>query len=416
MTLINFNFQVHMPYFLNKYRIYDIGKNTNYFDEEKSKELIEKYAKESYIPLNRLLLNLIKLYPNQFKFSIAISGILIEQLEKYSPDTLNSFIELSKTGQVEFLAQTYYNSFSFLYSKDEFNSQIIMHKRIIEKYFNQTPTIFRNINNSNSLDLIEHLSSIGFRAVVSDFVKTDSDLKNKIYSNESLKDISLISINDNLSNDVSINFSNKSWDQFPLTSQKYISWINKLDKNADLITINLSYNQFADFQMRETGIFDFFQDLVVNLLKNNQNQFTTINRALDNVYKFNDTENLISNYLSNFSNNPIISNDIQKEAIKEVFNLEKVIKSSKDMSLITNWRKLTTSDHFYYMSDKYLSSSKIQSYESEYKTYVYFMNSLTDLNIRIKLKQDLKIARENILKNPRKGSILSDIKNAVNDN
>ena len=114
-----FYFQVHQPFRLRKYNVFDIGRNSDYFDDQKNTEVLHKVAKKCYLPTNKILLDLIKQHQGKFKVSFSLSGCVLEQFERYAPEVLRSFQYLAKTGCVEFLGETYYHSLSYLYSKEE---------------------------------------------------------------------------------------------------------------------------------------------------------------------------------------------------------------------------------------------------------------------------------------------------------
>src|SRR3989344_5423496 len=131
MPAVCFYFQVHQPRRVKRYRIFDIGRDPLYFNDRSdgklnNRKIIEKVATKAYLPANRLMLELLKQYP-EFKISYSLSGVFMEQLEEYSHETLETFKQLAETGQVEFLSETYYHSLSFLYSKDEFKRQVELH-------------------------------------------------------------------------------------------------------------------------------------------------------------------------------------------------------------------------------------------------------------------------------------------------
>lgn len=142
MPSVCFYFQVHQPYRLRNYTIFDT--DSNYYDDAKNAQLCRKVASKCYLPANSLMLELIKKYNGRFRISYSITGVLLEQLQLYAPDVLRSFQELADTGCVEFLAETYYHSLSFLYSHKEFIEQIKAHRRIIQELFGQKPRVFRN--------------------------------------------------------------------------------------------------------------------------------------------------------------------------------------------------------------------------------------------------------------------------------
>ena len=143
MPNICFYFQVHQPFRLRKYSVFEIGHNSNYFDDHKNKQIMEKVATKCYRPMNNLLLDLIKKNNGKFKISFSITGTAIEQFEKYTPDVIEQFRALAKTGCVEFLSETYYHSLSYLKSKEEFKHQVEMHKKKNKRIIRPGPKGFQ---------------------------------------------------------------------------------------------------------------------------------------------------------------------------------------------------------------------------------------------------------------------------------
>ena len=147
MASVCFYFQVHQPYRLKRYRVFDVGDDRAYFDTDdvriNNEGILKKVARKSYLPTNALLLELLEQHPD-FKVSFSISGVALEQFERYEPEVLLSFKRLVDTGRVELLSETYYHSLAFLYSFDEFREQVQLHKELLSHHFNYTPTVFRN--------------------------------------------------------------------------------------------------------------------------------------------------------------------------------------------------------------------------------------------------------------------------------
>jgi len=396
MVAICFYFQVHQPFRLKKYRIFDISHDENYFDEEKNRQIMIKVAEKCYLPMNKILLELAKQYKGRFKFSFSISGVAIEQMEKYAPHVLESFKELAKTGCCEFISETYYHSLSFLYSKDEFKEQINMHKKLIKKHFNQEPTIFRNTELIYTNDLADYIEELGYKGILSE--GWDSVLgwrsPNFLYEPQNTKgNIALFTKNYKLSDDIAFRFSNKAWEEWPLTSEKYCSWVNQLNGNGEILNLFMDYETFGEHQWADTGIFDFMRVLPEKILKNNDNSFVTPSEAIKKFplrdrldvpffLSWADTERDLSAWLSN---------RMQQESIREIYELESIVKKLDDKKLLDDWRKMTTSDHYYYMCTKFWGDGDVHkyfsAYDSPYDAYIYFMNCLNDLIIRIKLKE-----------------------------
>ena len=132
MPSVCFYFQVHQPFRLKRYSFFDIGKDHFYEDDEKNRYILDKVSEKCYLKTNRKMLDLINRHKGKFRISYSISGTAIEQFENHRPDVLQSFIDLAKTGCVEFLSETYYHSLSFIYSKDEFKRQVEKHKEKIK--------------------------------------------------------------------------------------------------------------------------------------------------------------------------------------------------------------------------------------------------------------------------------------------
>ena len=83
-----------------------------------------------------------------------------------------------------------------------------------------------------------------------------------------------------------------------------------------------------------------------------------------------------------------LGNAMQSSALHEVYRLEPAVKKTVDKDLISDWRKLQTSDHFYYMCTKYFSDGDVHKYfnpyDSPYESYINFVNVLANLEKRCK--------------------------------
>ena len=396
MTAICFYFQVHQPRRMKKYRIFDIGHDHEYFNDDSesklnNKKIIEKVANKCYLPTNKLLLELIKKNP-KFKISYSLSGIFLEQLEEYYPKVLHSFQELVKTGQVEILGETYYHSLSFLYSKPEFDKQVKMHREKVKSLFGVNPKVFRNtelIYNNEVAAEAEKMGYVGILAEGADHVLGWRS-PNFLYKPHGTKKIKLLLKNYRLSDDIAFRFSSRAWSEYPLTAPKFAQWVSAVNGNGEIINLFMDYETFGEHQWEDTGIFEFMKHLPSEILRHPDNSFVTPSEA---VKKFNtvaeldvprfmswaDTERDLSAWLSN---------DIQKDAISKLYDLEHDILKSKNKKLIDDWRKLQTSDHFYYMCTKWFADGDVHKYfnpyESPYEAFITCMNILNDLQWRLR--------------------------------
>ncbi len=391
MVSICFYFQVHQPYRLRNYTIFEIGKNPNYWDDSKNKEIMVKVANKCYLPTNKLLLELLQQHP-EFRISFSISGVALEQMREYMPDVLASFQRLAATGRVEFISETYYHSLSFLYSKEEFNEQVELHKKTIKELFGQEPKVFRNTELIYNNELANHVEKLGFKAIIAEGWDPVLGWRspNFVYRSKTTDNLKLLMKNYKLSDDVAFRFSNKGWNEWPLTVEKYVRWLNEVNGTGNVINLFMDYETFGEHQWEDTGIFNFMRALPGEFLKHPDNDFKTVSEAatiypaMDEV----DCHNFVSWADLERDTTAWLGNAMQQGAIRELYNIGDAVKRSGDQQLIDNWRRLTTSDHFYYMCTKWFSDGDVHKYfspyESPYEGYIAFMNVLNDLAIRAK--------------------------------
>jgi alpha-amylase len=388
MASICFYFQVHQPFRLRKYQIFDIGKNKNYFDEHKNFQVMKKVASKCYLPTNRLMHSLIEQHSGKFKISYSISGVALEQFEKYAPEVLESFMDLADTGCVEFLDETYYHSLAWLQSKDEFKRQILEHRKLMKSLFNYKPKVFRNtelIFNNEIAKYIEDMGYIGIVAEGADHV-LDWRSPNFVYKPVSTSKIKLLLKNYKLSDDVAFRFSDKNWKEWPLTTGKYGQWVRNV--NGNTINLFMDYETFGEHQWRDTGIFNFLKHLPEEIIKSGM-EFKTPTETVesyDSVAEL-DCHHLISWADTERDLSAWVGNKMQDADLKELFKIESSVMRTNDPELLANWRKLTTSDHFYYMCTKWFADGDVHKYfnpyDSPYDSFIAFMNVLQDVNLRV---------------------------------
>lgn len=389
MASVVFYFQVHQPVRLRHYTVFD--KSGEYFDEHKNSSICRKVTNKCYLPANRLILDLIRKHEGRFKVAYSITGTLLEQLESYSPEVLSTFHALAQTGCVEFLAETYYHSLSFLYSRDEFIEQVDKHSQTMERLFGQTPKVFRNTELIYNNELAAHIESMGrFDAILCEGADHILGFRspNYVYQPHGCEKLKLLMKNYALSDDIAFRFSNRHWTEWPLTAEKFSQWVNKINGNGYVVNLFMDYETFGEHQWEDTGIFDFMRQLPEEILKHPDNNFKTPSEAakcyapVDKVdvpylISWADTERDLSAWLGN---------PMQSNALHEVYQLEKAVKSLGDKKLIDDWRRLQTSDHFYYMCTKYFSDGDVHKYfnpyDSPYDSYINFMNVLDHVSKR----------------------------------
>jgi len=408
MASVCFYFQVHQPYRLRDYTIFDNG--TDYFDEAKNAEICRKVASKCYLPTNRLLLELIEKYQGKFRVAFSTTGTVLEQFQQYMPSVLDSFQRLASTGCVEFLSETYYHSLSFLYSHEEFVEQIDAHRRLIRDLFGAKPRVFRNtelVYNNSLAETIEQIG--GFDAIITEGADHILGYRspNFVYRPPNCNSLKLLLKNYRLSDDIAFRFSNRDWSEWPLKADKFSSWINAINGNGFVVNLFIDYETFGEHQWQDTGVFEFMRHLPQEVLKHPDNDFKTPSQVAEaydavdvvdvpNLVSWADTERDLSAWLGN---------PMQQNAIEELYKLEHIVKSfgTRDSGLVTrqntsdepratsdeilaSWRRLQTSDHFYYMCTKYFADGDVHKYfnpyDSPYDSFINFMNVLDNLKFR----------------------------------
>jgi alpha-amylase len=397
MLYIIFYFQVHQPFRINKYKVFDIKERVNYFDEDLNKYVFNKVSERCYLPANKLFKDLIENSDGRFKISFSITGTFVEQAKRYRPDVFESFLDLVKTGGVELLNETYYHSLSSVFDLNEFLEQVAEHEELIKKEFGFIPTVFRNtelIYFDKLSDILLNLPHIKIILIegAEKILKGESPLYPRISYNHAHL---LLLKHYRLSDDIAFRFSDKSWGEYPLTAGKYVSWIKDLtliEKGEKNLYLNLfmDYETFGEHQWKESGIFEFIKNVVELLLKERNIAFLlpsevgyTLNYKPKTVSvpeptSWADIERDLSAWLSN---------SLQWNAMKTCYELLKIAKEKKRRDLIPILKKLTTSDHFYYMCIKYFQDGDVHKYFSPYSSpeevYRYYMSILSDIENRL---------------------------------
>lgn len=391
MASVCFYFQVHQPTRLRHYTVFD--SQHDYFDDHKNAAICKKVANKCYLPANRLLLKLIKKYKGKFKISYSITGTLLEQFEQFAPEVLSTFHALAQTGCVEFLGETYYHSLSFLYSREEFLEQVKMHSDMMNSLFGLKPRVFRNTELIYNNDLAAFIESTDqFDAIISEGADRILGYRspNFVYTPQGCNRLKLLLKNYSLSDDIAFRFSNQQWEQWPLTADKFVRWLNRVNGNGYVVNLFMDYETFGEHQWENTGIFDFLNHLPEYTLQHPDNDFKTPSEVIDAYDSVGtiDVPHLISWADTERDLTAWIGNPMQSSALHEIYRLEKKIKSSKDKKLISDWRKLQTSDHFYYMCTKYFADGDVHKYfnpyDSPYDSYINYMNVLDNLKKRHK--------------------------------
>ena len=379
-------FQVHQPDRLRLYRFFDIGNDSQYFDEFANRTILKRIAQRCYLPMNELLYELIQKHGKNFKVAFSISGSALEQFEQYAPEVLESFKKLASTKCVEFLAETYSHSLASLKSAKEFKNQVKEHAAAIKKHFGVKPKTFRNTELIYSDTIGEAVAEMGYTTMLTEGAKHILGWKspNFLYTNAINPKLKLLLKNFNLSDDIAFRFAGNN-----MTSDQYAAWLAESAANDDIINLFMDYETFGEHQNASTGIFEFMRALPDAVLANTQLKFVTPSEA---AAKHQPVAPLHVPYAISWADeerdtSAWLGNELQNEAFEKLYSLEKGVLAAKDEELLADFRKLQESDHFYYMCTKFFSDGAVHKYfnpyDTPYEAFINYMNVLSDFALRV---------------------------------
>jgi alpha-amylase len=356
-----------------------------------NESIMRKVADKCYLPANKLILELIKKHEGKFKVAFSISGTAIDQFELYAPEVIDSFKKLANTGCVEFLSETYSHSLASLSNREEFEKQVVKHREKIKQLFNFTPVVFRNTELIYSDEIGAMVADMGYKAMLTEGAKHILGWKspNYLYYNAINPKLKVLLKNFKLSDDIAFRFSNKSWAEYPLTAEKYVSWIKAIDKKEETVNLFMDYETFGEHQWAETGIFEFLKAFPSAVFKSTKFIFSTPSEIVNTLQpvapvhvphaiSWADEERDLTAWLGN---------ELQWQAFGKLYELQDKVKMANDPKLQKDFDYFQVSDHFYYMSTKFFSDGEVHSYfnpyDSPYEAFINYMNILSDFEIRL---------------------------------
>lgn len=408
MKTICFYFQIHQPFRLKRYRFFDIGNDHYYYDDFQNEDIIHRIAEHCYLPANKTLLSMIKSSGGKFKVAFSISGLALEQMEIYVPEVIDSFKELAATGNVEFLAETYAHSLSSLGDPEEFKEQVRQHKEKIQNLFGVKPKVFRNTELIYSDDISTLVSSMGFKGMLTEGAKHVLGWKspNYMYSSAVNPSLKLLLKNSRFSEDLSARFSNYGWSEYPLTADKFMTWIADTPESEQIINLFMNYEILGSLQPAETGIFEFFKALPRYAAEKGIS-FSTPSEIF-NLMKPVDTISVpypMSWLDEERDTSAWTGNVLQQEAFRKLTDIGERVRLGADRRIKQDWAYLQSSDHFYYMSTKHFGKGGFSPYDNPYDAFNNYMNVLSDFIVRVNAQYPDSIDNEEL------NALLTTIKN-----
>lgn len=390
MPAITLYFQVHQPYRLRPYTVFDLGVNHLYEDPANA-DTMRTLADTTYLPMNALLLELLQEHGDRFAVNFSISGIALDLFEQFTPEVIASFQKLAATGRVAFITEPYAHSLAFLFSRAEFTHQVMRHRERIKALFGVEPAVFRNAELIYNNELAAEVEAMGYEVILAEGADHVLGWRspNYVYQPAQCRKTRLLLRNHHLSNDIAFRFSDQSWDGFPLTAETFAQWVHAVDTFGDVINLFMDYETFGEHHDKDTGIFAFMRALPGAVLANPDFVFSTIAEAarahqsmgvidVPQYTSWTDAERDLTAWLGN---------DMQLDAIEALYKLEDRVTAAHSPDLRKVWERLQTSDHFYYMSTKWFSDGDMRKhfnpYASPYDAYINFMNVMADLELSL---------------------------------
>lgn len=410
---------LHQPNRIQPISVFEVGNGMDYFDSSQNSEnrkIFEKVATKSYRPMLGVLKKLLDRH-EKFHCSLSLSGVFLDQAERFAPDVISLIKQIVSTGRVEILAETYFHSLASLYSQQEFERQILLHISKIEEVFGVTPNVFRNTELIYSNDIAHQLRSFNFAGILTEAVDRylHGRSKTRLYASNTPERIPLLLKHAQLSDDIAFRFSDRNWQWYPLQVADYLQWVEVYGEK-ELINLFMDFETFGEHQWEDSGIFHFFERFIGEFLSRPWNSMVTPSQV---CLAYTDKRGGIkrsSQVMKRRSMLPVYDvpepiswadvdrdisawrdNDFQYDTLESMYGMESDILHLENEELTLLWRNLQISDHFYYMCTKWSADGDVHAYfshyESPFEAYRRFAIALADLKGRVNsAKKVLKIA------------------------
>jgi len=407
LTDIMFVFEVHQPYRIgrkffweNKFlkRVKKKELFNYYFDHVVNREVFERACKKCYFPSNQILQDLIDKHKKErkkVKVSFSVSGVFLEQCEMFNKDLLESFKQLAETGCVEFLSQTYYHSLASLYpERTEFVEQVEMHNQAMKDLLGYTPRVFENTELLYNNAIAKTVEKMGYKGIFTEGVERILHGKspNYFYTPKGCKKIKILLRNYKLTDDIGFRFSARWWSEWPLTADKYSSWL--ATTRGQCISIFPDYETFGEHHWPETGIHEFLKHLPGDILRWWHLHMATPSEVIEKYASVGEIDvpelgGTVSWADLERDASCWLGNTMQWAYYTSVRRLGPIVKETEDKEFLRIWRYFQTSDHLYYMFTAGGGPGEVHSYFSHFRTpidaHVTAESAILDFENRIRL-------------------------------
>jgi alpha-amylase len=382
---------VHQPWRLRPYSVFDVGSGRPRFDDRRNAQIVRRVAARCYRPTNEVLLRLVERHEGRFRCAFSISGTALDQMERWARPALRSFVRLARTGCVEILAETSHHSLTFLLDEGEFERQVRAHADRVEATFGRRPTAFRNTELVVDNRVARAAERLGYEAVLAEGAARvlGGRSARRVYRAAGCRRVRYLLRSHDLSDDVAFRFSARDWAEHPVTAEKYAAWVHRCAEE-DVVGLFMDFETFGEHQAAESGIFAFLERMPERVLADPRFEFRTPTEAarahapagaldLRRPVSWADAERDLSAWLGN----PM--QDSAHAALRGALPLVRRA-ARREPGLLEEWRRLSTSDHLYYMCTKWFSDGDVHRYfspwASPHDAYLAYMNVLEDLRRR----------------------------------
>ena len=401
-------FEMHQIIHLKRYRFFDIGRDHYYYDDYENERSINEIAEKSYIPALRTLIEMANENKKYFKVSLSLSGVGLEMLEQHVPLVVDLLQELNKTGCVEFLCEPYSHGLASLGNEESFRDECLRMKSKIKEVFGQTPKVFRNSSLIYNDDIGAQVAAMGFKGMLTEGAKHILGWKSPhfVYNCSLNPNFKVLLRDYKLSDDISLRFSNPSWEHYPLFADTYADWIAAMPENEDVVNIFMELSALGVFQPLSSNILEFFKALP-KVARQRRITFSWPSDlckmksagSIDIPYSVSwvDEERDTSCWLGNV---------MQREAFEKLYSVADRVRICNDPRLRQDWDYLQASNNFRFMTTKHNSVGMNRSiYDGPYDAFTNYMNILGDFIGRVEAMYPSDIDNEEL------NALLTTIKN-----
>lgn len=387
MKTICLYFEIHQNIQLKRYRFFDIGTDHYYYDDYEDERLITDVANRSYMPALEALGEMLKEHPGFFKVAFSLSGVGMEQLEIHAPQVLEKLQELNQTGCVEFLAEPYSHGLASLANEESFAKEVKRQCQKMKEYFGKEPKVLRNSSLIYSDDIGAQAAQMGFKGMLTEGARHVLGWKSPhyVYNCALAPNLKLLLRDVNLSDDISLRFSNVDWEGYPLFADNYVDRIANFPGEEHVVNIFMELSALGVAQPLSSNILDFIKALP-ECAKQRGLTFSTPSEICDTMpsvgaldvpdtLSWTDEERDVSSWLGN---------PMQREAFNKLYSVADRVRIADDPRINQDWDYLQASNNFRQMTTKQSQVGIDRGiYASPFDAFTNYMNILGDFIARV---------------------------------